>query len=132
MKVLPHQFLKALSGSFGADEEMAVLSYAQSGSVVEFILDDPRYGPEKLARTVAAFKEGVTYDEALKAGLGVTVDELDEQWRQALPYKPSAPGWLDPLAFGAIAVAGALFVAGGVVAFVVWSRKSRRPASRET
>jgi hypothetical protein len=124
--------LKALSGSFGADEEMALLSYAQSGSVVEFILDDARYGPSKLARTVAAFKEGVTYDEALKAGLGITVDELDAQWRQALPYKPSAPGWLDPLAFFAIAAGAVLFVAGGVVAVIIWSRRSRKPASRET
>jgi hypothetical protein len=123
--------LRALSGSFGADEITALLSYAQSGSVVEFILEDARYGPSKLARTVAAFKEGVTYDEALRAGLGVSVDELDEQWRQALPYKPSAPGWLDPLAFAAIAAGGVLFVVGGVVAFVVWRRRSRTPASRE-
>ena len=124
--------LRALSGSFGADEGTALLSYAQSGSVVEFILDDARYGPPKLARTVAAFKEGVTYDEALKAGLGITVDELDAQWRQALPYKPSAPGWLDPLAFAAIAVGAVLFAAGGVVALIVWSKRSRKPASRET
>jgi hypothetical protein len=121
--------LRALSGSFGADEETALLSYAQSGSVVEFILDDARYGSTRLARTVAEFKGGVTYDEALRAGLGVSVDELDEQWREALPYKPSAPGWLDPLAFGAIAAGGVLFVAGGVVAFVVWRRKSRPPAA---
>jgi hypothetical protein len=121
--------LRALSGSFGADEITALLSYAQSGSVVEFILEDPRYGSTKLARTVAAFKEGVTYDEALRTGLGVSVDELDEQWRSALPYKPSAPGWLDPLAFAAIAAGGILFVAGGVVAFVVWRRKTRTPAA---
>ena len=106
-----------------------MLSYAQSGSVVEFILEDARYGPSKLARTVAAFKEGVTYDEALRSGLGVSVDELDEQWRQALPYKPSAPGWLDPLAFAAIAAGGILFLAGGVVAFVVWRRRSRTSAA---
>lgn len=79
--------LKALSGSFGADEDTALLSYAQGRSVVEFILTDSRYGPGKLARTIAAFREGVTYDEALKAGLGVTVDELDQQWRASLPYE---------------------------------------------
>jgi hypothetical protein len=124
--------LRALSGSFGADEEAALVSYAQSGSVVDFILNDPRYGPAKLARTVAAFKEGVTYDEALKEGLGVSVDGLDEHWRQALPYKPSAPGWLDPLAFGAIAAGAALFVAGGVVAFVVWRRRSRPPVTHQS
>jgi hypothetical protein len=79
--------LKALSGSFGADEDTALLSYAQGRSVVEFILTDSRYGPEKLAHTISAFREGVTYDEALKAGLGVTVDELDQQWRASLPFE---------------------------------------------
>lgn len=84
--------VKALSGSFGADETTAQLSYAQGRSVVEFILNDKRYGAEKLARTVGAFREGVTYDEALQAGLGVTVDELDSQWRASLPYEIAPPG----------------------------------------
>jgi hypothetical protein len=83
--------LKALSSPFGADEETSLLSYAQAGSVIDFVLEDERYGPEKLSRTIAAFKEGVTYDEALQAGLGVTVDELDEHWREALPYEVAAP-----------------------------------------
>jgi hypothetical protein len=123
--------LRTLSSPFAADPDEALLSYAQSGSVVEFIMHDPRYGPEKLARTIGAFKEGVTYDEALKAGLGVSVDELDEQWRQALPYKPSAPAWLDPLAFAAIAVGAGLFVAGGIIALVVWRRRARGHASHQ-
>ena len=82
--------LRALSGSFGADEEEAVLSYAESRSVVEFIMTDSRYGPDRLARTIAAFRQGVTYDEALQAGLGVTVDELDRQWREWLPTRVGA------------------------------------------
>src|SRR5687767_5705109 len=36
--------LKALSGSFGADEETSLLSYAQAGSVIDFVLEDSRYG----------------------------------------------------------------------------------------
>jgi hypothetical protein len=84
--------LKALSGAFGADAEVATLSYGESRSVMEFVLGDKRYGPARFARTVAAFKDGVTYDDALKAGLGITVDELDRQWRDSLPYevKPAA------------------------------------------
>ena len=83
--------LKALSGSFGADTDTAVASYGQSGSVMDFVLNDSRYGPAKFARTVAAFKQGVTYDDALKAGLGITVDELDKEWRQSVPFKIAAP-----------------------------------------
>jgi hypothetical protein len=84
--------IKTLSGSFGADDEGALLGYAQSYSVIDFILNDSRYGPQKFARTIAAFREGVTYDEALKAGLGITVDELDSQWRASLPYEVAEPG----------------------------------------
>ena len=76
--------LKVLSGSFGATDEEAVLSYGESHSAVDFIMKDSRYGPEKFSRTVAAFREGVTYDDAMKAGLGVTVDELNSQWEEYL------------------------------------------------
>lgn len=84
-KLIP---LKALSGSFGADPDTATLSYAESRSAVEFLLDN--FGAEKFGRTVAAFREGVTYDDAFKAGIGITVDEIDAQWRASLPYQPNS------------------------------------------
>ncbi|HEX9988215.1 MAG TPA: peptidase MA family metallohydrolase [Chloroflexia bacterium] len=136
--------VKALSGSFGADEDVAFLSYSQSRSVVEFILNDSRYGPEKLARTVAAFKEGVTYDEALMSGLGVTVDELDSQWRASLPYKVAPPGsapskgpvitgrgrltgtfqpFQNPFVLLALGMCGGLFLAGGLLTVVMLVRR---------
>ncbi len=131
--------LKALSGSFGADEQEALLAYAESGSVVDFILSEPRYGKDKLAKTVAAFKDGVTYDDALEAGLGVTTDELDEQWRDSLPYQVLPPGsapsgvgatpaWVMPLVYSALGVVAGLFVAGGIV--TVWVIAKRRRARR--
>ncbi|MEO5954018.1 MAG: peptidase MA family metallohydrolase [Chloroflexia bacterium] len=128
--------IKALSGSFGADEEEALLAYAESGSVVDFILSDPRYGPDKLAATVAEFKKGVTYDEALKTGLGITTEQLDEQWRASLPYKVAQPGsatrpvlqpnrlptWLEPLIYSGVAVLATLFLAGGIITLIVVKR----------
>ena len=132
--------LKALAGSFGADENEAFLSYAESASVVDFILGDSRFGADRLAKTVAAFKRGVTYDDALETGLGVTTDELDRQWRAWLPYKPqptgSAPAateglptWLTPLVYIALGILAALFVAGGLITvFTI----ARRGAKRKT
>ncbi|MDQ5824009.1 MAG: peptidase MA family metallohydrolase [Chloroflexota bacterium] len=124
--------LNALSGSFGADEESALLGYAQSHSAVEFLLTDSRYGPDKLARTVAAFREGVTYDEAFVAGLGVTVEEIDEQWRASLPYEVVANNsatltrsiW-DLLVWVAAAVGLLLFTAGGIVTAIIVLRRRR-------
>jgi hypothetical protein len=132
--------IKALSGSFGADEEAALLAYAESGSVVDFILSDPRYGHEKLAATVAAFKDGVTYDDALKAGLGITVDQLNEQWLDSLPYKVAPPGsaprpvtqpnrlpgWLEPLMYVAVGIFVVLFLVGGVVTLLVFGNRGMK------
>jgi hypothetical protein len=133
--------LKALSGSFGADEEAALLSYAESRSAIDFIVSDPRFGPEKLARTVAAFKDGVTYDDALKAGLGVTVDDLDALWRASLPYKLSTqtnapestrrqPGtdfsWSTPFGLLALGAFLLLFLLGGISLLVMSLRPRRK------
>jgi len=133
--------LKALSGSFGADEEASLLSYAQAGSVIDFVLEDSRYGKQKLARTISAFREGVTYDEALQAGLGVTVDELDEQWRDSLPYEvvaPAAPAvgskqpgnntqslrWVNsPLVLVPLFICALMFLAGGILTVVMLARR---------
>jgi hypothetical protein len=84
--------LKALTGSFGAYEDDAILAYAESRSVVDFLLSDDRYGPSKFAKSISAFRAGVTFDEALKTGLGATTDEIDAQWRASLPYTVAAPG----------------------------------------
>lgn len=133
--------LEELSGSFGPDEEGAVLAYAQSRSVIEFILSDTRYGRDKLAVTIAAFREGIEYDEALNRGLGVGIDELDQQWREYLPYKPSdtAPelqpddsqnstlssSLTYPLIFLTLCLVGGMFMAGGVLTGVMLARRIR-------
>jgi hypothetical protein len=75
--------LEALAASFPTDPDRALLSYAQSHSVVAYIIDT--YGTEKLSELVAAFREATPLDEALPEVLGVTVDELDAAWRETLP-----------------------------------------------
>ncbi len=128
--------LKALSGSFGASEDEAVLSYAESRSAVDFLLSDNRYGPAKFAKTVTAFHEGVTYDDALKAGLGATVDEINQQWRASLPYKVAAPNTtpnvirntlpnLAPIVLIGLGVFVGLLIAGVFLAIVALRRSSR-------
>lgn len=81
--------LEALAGSFPADPDQALLSYAQSRDVVEFIINT--YGTAKLSELVAAFATATPVDEALPATLGVTVDELDAAWRATLPARTEAP-----------------------------------------
>lgn len=75
--------LEALESSFPADPQKALLSYAQSYSVVAYILDT--YGPEKMQALVTAFRDAVPPDEAIQTALGLSIDELDRAWRETLP-----------------------------------------------
>jgi hypothetical protein len=78
--------LRTLSSPFPADPDEAVLSYAQSGAVVKFIVDT--YGAEVMAELLNALAEGALYDEALVQALGVDTDGLDNAFRASLDLPP--------------------------------------------
>jgi hypothetical protein len=74
--------LKTLSGNFPNGEQERGLAYAESISVVKYMFDT--FGAEKMRAVFSAFKEGNTADDALKKGLGVTLDQLEGRWKTAL------------------------------------------------
>lgn len=80
--------LKSLSSNFPADPAQATLSYAQSYSVVKYLIDT--YGRDKMAALLATFKEGSTYDGALRKVYGLNTEELDAAWQSSLGVKPAA------------------------------------------
>ena len=73
--------IETLNMSFPYDDTFQ-LAYAESYSVVSFIIQT--YGEEALGNVLSAYKEGVTHDEAVLTGLGITVEELDRQWQVSL------------------------------------------------
>ncbi|MBA3413728.1 MAG: hypothetical protein H0U10_00690 [Chloroflexia bacterium] len=75
--------LRSLNGQFPYDPDGALLAYAESLSVVRYIVDT--YGETGLSKLIAVFAEGVSYDEAVERALGISLDELDEAWRAAAP-----------------------------------------------
>lgn len=77
--------LRTLNGNFPYDREGAMGAYAMSLTAVIYILDT--YGDEGMSRLIAAFPEGVTYEDAIEQSLGITFDELDQQWREDLRAK---------------------------------------------
>ncbi len=81
--------LAALAASFPADPELALQSYAQSQSVVAFIIST--YGEAKLQELVAAFRSATPVETALQRVLGISVDELDAAWRATLPVPQTVP-----------------------------------------
>ena len=78
--------LQTLSSSFPADSALAGQAYAQSGSVVEFIIQN--YGQEAMAQLLEIFSEGALYDDALEEALSVDTWGLDNAWRESLDAAP--------------------------------------------
>ncbi len=78
--------LQTLSSSFPADPEQANQAYAQSGLVVEFIIQ--HYGKETMAKLLNIFSQGSLYDDALREALGVDMWELDNAWRESIGAPP--------------------------------------------
>lgn len=77
--------LRTLNGDFAYDSEGALGSYALSLSAVIYILDT--YGDEGMANLLNVFREGITYDDAIEQGLGVSFDELDAGWHAYIKEK---------------------------------------------
>jgi hypothetical protein len=80
--------VRSLSSSFPADSELAHLSYAQSYSLVEFIIEE--HGRERLAELLRVLAEGAHYDDALQEVLGLDSDGLDAAWRSWAGAKPQS------------------------------------------
>ena len=72
--------VRSLSSPFSAKPEEAYISYAQSQSLVEFLIQD--YGKDRIFRLLTLLKEGNTCDEALSEVYGFDQDGLDELWRE--------------------------------------------------
>jgi Peptidase MA superfamily len=74
--------VRSLASPFSAIPQEAYLSYAESESIVEFLID--KYGGDKIISLLKLFKEGNTYDDALMQIYGFDQDGLDTLWQQYL------------------------------------------------
>jgi len=72
--------VRRLSSPFSAKPEQAYISYAQSQSLVDFLIES--YGKNKILRLLQLLKQGNTCDEALTTVYGFDQDRLDELWRE--------------------------------------------------
>ncbi len=76
--------VRALNSSFPDDPNQALLSYAESRSIVDFIINQK--GADKMAALLQAYAGGVSNDEAVQTGLGISIDQLDTDWKIWLGY----------------------------------------------
>lgn len=71
--------VRSLSSPFSAYAEKSYLSYAESYSLVEFLISN--YGQGKMLELLDTFREGSSYDGALDKVYGFDMDGLDTLWR---------------------------------------------------
>ena len=74
--------VRSLASPFSALPSKAVLSYAESQSIVNFLINN--YGKDKMFELLTTFKEGADYDGALKKVYGFDMDGLSTLWQQSL------------------------------------------------
>lgn len=74
--------VRALSGGFSAHPDRAGVAYAQSYSLVNYLIQN--YGGEPLLQLFAALSQGAEIDAAMQQIYGFGLDGLDERWRVAM------------------------------------------------
>jgi len=77
--------VRSLSSGFPAGHAGSTLSYAESYSLVAYLIDG--YGWGKMRDLLAIFKGGSTTDKALRAVYGFDRDGLDRLWRNHVKVK---------------------------------------------
>ncbi|MDP1547885.1 MAG: peptidase MA family metallohydrolase [Anaerolineales bacterium] len=78
--------LRSLNGSFSELPEKANLSYAQSQSVVKFLIDT--HGQEKISQLLIALRDAKPIDTALREMYGFDTDGLEDAWRKSINAAP--------------------------------------------
>ncbi|CAN5302627.1 hypothetical protein BH23CHL1_BH23CHL1_05470 [soil metagenome] len=121
--------LGALKSSFPLEPDQALLSYAESVSVVAYLVET--YGRAKVGELISVYREEVSHDRAVESVLGITIDELDSQWKQSLGYQGDRPPDNEDAGFSVSALLGggtvillAAAVAVGTVIVALWKTRT--------
>jgi hypothetical protein len=75
--------VQSLSSSFPADTAGATLAYAESYSLVKYLLEN-KGGRENMLELLGAIRGGSGYEEALVEVFALSIGQLDFQWKQYL------------------------------------------------
>ena len=78
--------LQSLSSPFPADAQETFYAYAQSQSVVEYIINT--FGKDKLNHLLVLLNDGNTMDDALLKTYNFDLNGLDEAWIKSMTVQP--------------------------------------------
>ena len=71
--------LPSLAASFPFVPSQATLAYAASWSAIEYI--EQTYGEKGIAAMIDAYKSGVSGDQVIQNALGITMEQLNADWK---------------------------------------------------
>lgn len=80
------QSIRSMSGAFSELPDKANLSYSQSFSIVNFLIET--YGQEKMTALLLGLRDGLSIDDALTETYGFDVNGLEDAWRQSIGAQP--------------------------------------------
>ncbi len=116
--------VRSLSSPFSADAQISYQSYAQSMSLIQYLVDS--YGQENMLALLNTFRQGSSYNNALVHVYGFDMDGLNELWRQYITaqYAPAAASVFTPQLLMILASTSAALILAGLL----YSRLSKRRA----
>jgi len=78
--------VRSISNAFSELPDRADLSYGQSFSLVNFLIET--YGQDKMTALLTALRDGGTIDDALTQTYGFNIDGLEDAWRKSIGAQP--------------------------------------------
>jgi hypothetical protein len=125
--------LRRLTKKFPRDKPSLILAYEQSKSVVKYI--DRQYGKGAILELLGHLKNGESMEAAAMKSLGISTDELENDW---LSHLESTPRWLVYLAdnlYGILFFVAALLTILGFIRRImhrkVWGSEEEEEENNE-
>ena len=115
--------VRSLASPFSAYAEKSYLSYAQSYSLVKFLIDE--YGSDKMYELLKTFKQGSSYDGALMQVYSFNMDGLNSLWRDYV-MTPVAVEPHEGLEITPALISLLVLVAASLLGSIFWLGRRRR------
>jgi len=102
--------VRGLSSPFSTFTTLSYQSYAQSYSLVSFLISE--YGQDSMFQLLGTFKQGASYDDAFLSVYGFNLDDLNDLWRD---YVTARDMYMNVTLISLI-----VLVTGGFIIAVFW------------
>jgi hypothetical protein len=103
--------------------------YAQSLSIVTYLMDT--YGPERMSSLLDKLKQGEPIDEAVLLAYGMSLEELEADWKTELAGRAAFSSLPDPGTLGTSAMIGGAIAFTVLVLVLRWIKRIFNPPTAE-